>query len=226
MFNLKYNHSTVQSCNLSNKKGFTIIEIVVVFLLMLGVIFLAYPKSVNSTRQAKLISKWSEKVSELDYMFSVIKAQKNGDIDEQFSKTQSEDERKKILLDTIKPYLRITSENNAPYEPVFMDKAPVTYGSKYYFDNFYLTSSDELVGLKFINSNCKAGEICFIMAFDVNGLTSPNTWGYDIYGINVFKDKIEPFGKDLNADVLKNNCSKLGNGVYCSYYYLMGGRFE
>jgi len=208
------------------KKGFTIIEIVVVFLLMLGVIFLAYPKSVNSTRQAKLISKWTEKFSELEYMFSVIKAQKDGDIEEKFLKTQNEDDRKKIMLDAIKPYLRITSEVNAVYEPLFMDKEVATPDSTYYFGNFYLTSSNELVGLKLINSSCKDNEVCFIMVFDINGLKAPNTWGCDIFGINVLKNKIEPLGKDVSPDVLKQNCSKYGSGVYCSYYYLIGGRFE
>lgn len=208
------------------KKGFTIIEIVVVFFLMLGVIFLAYPKSVSSTKQAKLISKWTEKVSELEYMFSVIKAQKNGDIEAQFHKNQDKDAKTKIMIDIIKPYLRITSEVKTAYVPVFMDKTVASIDSKYYFENFYSTSSGELVGLKFINSDCKENEVCFIMAFDVNGLDEPNTWGYDIYGINVFKDRIEPFGKDLSNDVLRQNCSRHGSGIYCSYYYLIGGRFD
>ncbi len=44
------------------------------------VLFLVYPKSVDSSRQAKLISKWSQKFSELEYMFSVYRAQKDGDL--------------------------------------------------------------------------------------------------------------------------------------------------
>jgi len=209
-----------------SKKGFTIIEIVVVFLLMLGVIFLVYPRSVDSTRQAKLISKWSEKVSELEYMFSVIKAQKDGEIEDQFHKTQSDDKKNKIMIDTIKPYLRITSELNTVYMPGFMDKTIIPSDSKYYFGHYYLTSSNEIVGLKFINSNCKDKDVCFIMSFDINGVKPPNVWGYDIFGIDVFKDKIEPFGKEINQDMLKQNCSRYGSGVYCSYYYLIGGRFE
>lgn len=210
------------------KKGFTIIEIVVVFFLMLGVIFLVYPKSVNSTRQARLISKWTEKFSELEYMFSVIKAQKNGDIQEQFNKMQNENSKEKIMLDMIKPYLRITSENksNPTYEPMFMDKTIPNTGSQYDFKNFYMTDSNELIALKFINSSCQKDEVCFIMSFDINGYNQPNIWGQDIFGINVFNNKIEPFGKGMNTDALKNNCSKRGTGIYCSYYYLIGGEFE
>lgn len=208
------------------KKGFTIIEIVVVFFLMLGVLFLVYPKSVDSTRQARLISKWSQKVSELDYMFSVYRAQKDGDFSAKFSKARSEDAKNKVLVDIIRPYLRVVSELKTVYLPMFMDKSVIPADSKYYFKNYYLTSTNEIVGLKFINPNCSAKDVCFIMSFDINGSAPPNLWGYDIYGIDVYNDKIEPFGKEINQQILKQNCSRFGSGVYCSYYYLIGGKFE
>lgn len=208
------------------KNGFTIIEIVVVFFLMLGVLFLVYPKSVDSSRQAKLISKWSQKISELDYMFSVFKAQKDGKIDGRFSQSQSEDEINKEMIEVIRPYLRIVSEFKTTYLPMFMDKSVIPADSKYYFKHYYLTSTNEIVGLKFINPNCKEKDVCFIMSFDINGANPPNVWGYDIYGIDVYGDKIAPFGKEINPQMLKQNCSRLGSGVYCSYYYLIGGKFE
>lgn len=208
------------------KKAFTIIEIVVVFFLMLGVIFLVYPKSVDSTRQAKLISKWSQKVTELDYMFSVFKAQKDGSIDGKCSKSKNEDEINKEMVDIIKPYLRIVSELKTVYLPVFMNKSVIPPDSKYYFKNYYLTSTNEIVGLKVVNPNCKDKDVCFIMSFDINGADLPNVWGYDIYGIDVYSDKIAPFGKENNQEMLKQNCSRDGFGTDCSYYYLIGGKFE
>lgn len=209
-----------------HKKGFTIIEIVVVFFLMLGVLFLVYPKSVDSSRQAKLISKWSQKVSELDYMFSVYRAQKDGDFDVKLSQAQNDDARNKVLEDIIRPYLRITSELQTVYLPMFMDKSVISTDSKYYFKHYYLTSTNEIVGLKVINPNCNEKDACFIMSFDINGTNPPNLWGYDIYGIDVYSDKIAPFGKEINREMLKQNCSRAGSGVYCSYYYLIGGKFE
>lgn len=208
------------------KKGFTIIEIVVVFFLMLGVVFLVYPRSIDSSRQAKLISKWSEKVNELEYMFSVYRAQKDGDFNVKFSQSQSEDGKNKILVDIIRPYLRVTSELKTVYLPMFMDKSIVPQDSKYYFKHYYLTASNEIIGLKFINPNCSEKDVCFIMSFDINGSKPPNVWGYDIFGIDVYKNKIEPFGKKENQELLKQNCSRMGNGAYCSYYYLIGGKFE
>ena len=192
------------------KNGFTIIEVVVVFLLILAVTFFVFPKSLDNTRQAKLISKWTQKYSELQYMFSVINAQQDGEIQEK----------------TIKSYLRITSKVPSNYKQYYMNKQVVPSNSEYYFNEFYLTGSGEIVGLKLINEKCKTNVVCAIITFDVNGLNPPNTWGYDVFGINVFKEKIEPLGKDINSDFLKLDCSKKGSGVYCSYYYLIGGRFD
>ena len=65
------------------------------------------------------------------------------------------------------------------------------------------------------------------MMFDINGTMLPNRWGNDIFGINIYDGgKIEPFGFDKNMDELKYDCSKLGTGLTCSYYYKIGGDFD
>ena len=200
----------------SPKSGFTIIEVSVVFLLILGVTFWVVPKTLNSTKQAKLISKWSQTYSEIEYTFSAIKAQLNGSI---FSP-------KNDLLTVIKPYLRITTKLDTPYQQYYMNKKEVKSTSIDHFDSFYLTSSNEIIGLKLINQKCDKEQICASVSYDVNGILLPNTWGYDVFGINVYKDKIEPMGKNVEQDILKYDCSKIGSGVDCSYYYLIGGRFD
>lgn len=207
------------------KNGFTIIEVTVVFLLILGVTFLVLPKSLDNTRQAKLISKWTQTYSEIEYMFSAIKAQQDGTIIQKGSGLKKESE-KSVLLDIIKPYLRITSKVDSNYKPHSMDKKEITPKSMYYFDTFYQTSLNEILGLKWIDRECGTNKICAIMSFDINGSTPPNTWGYDIFGINIFENKIEPIGREMLPDVLKFDCSKRGSGVSCSYYYLIGGRFD
>lgn len=209
------------------RNGFTIIEVVIVFLLILGVTFFILPRSLDNTRQAKFISEWTEKYSELDYTFSVIRAQKDGDIREEFTKAQNNEDRKRIVLEVIKPYLRITSEvKSSKYRPRYMNRHFVGSGDKYYFNDFYHASGNEIVGLKWLRDDCRAGEVCAIMSFDVNGEKPPNAWGYDIFGINVFKDKIEPIGKNIDSNILKKDCSRHGYGTYCSNYYLIGGEFD
>jgi len=209
------------------KNGFTIIEVVVVFLLILGVTFLILPKSLDSTRQARFISKWTEKYSELEYMFSVIKAQKDSEIKEKLRDAKNNEDRNKAIIETIKPYLRIVSEvKSTDYKQYYMDKSLVKSPDKYYFGNFYKTADNDIVGLKWLKENCIDHDACAIMFFDLNGTAPPNTWGYDIFGIDFLNDKIQPFGKGIDSDTLKKNCSKYGYGIYCSYYYLMGGKFD
>ena len=209
------------------RKGFTIIEVVAVFLLILGVTFLILPKSLETTKQAKFISQWTEKYSELEYMFSVIKAQKDSEIKQKLSDAQDNEDRSQIVLNAIEPYLRVTTEiNNSDYKQFYMDRTPVSKTDKYYFPKFFNSSSGEVIGVKWLREDCKASEVCAIMSFDVNGEDKPNTWGYDVFGVNVLESSIEPIGKGVDIDTLKNDCSRRGYGVYCSNFYLIGGRFD
>lgn len=211
---------------MNNKKAFTIIEVVIVFLLMLGITFFLLPRNLESTKQAKLVAKWSEKFNELEYMFSVIRAQKDSEIKEQFNNIKNKDGQEKVLLAAIKPYLRISSEVKEPYKQFYMNQMEVPPMGRYYFEKFYYTNQSEIISLKLINPECVNDQLCAVMAFDENGIKPPNTWGYDIFGISVLRNGIEPFGKNMDTEVLRNNCSKYGSGVYCSYYYLMGGHFD
>lgn len=210
---------------LTKKNGFTIIEVSVVFLLILGVTFMVIPRTLNNTRQAKSISKWAQTYSEIEYMFSAIKAQQDGEVVQKNDGLKKGSE-KKILLDIVKPYLRVTSKVKSKYKPRYMNKKEITKDSPHYFDTFYNTSLKEILGIKWVNNHCEMNQLCAIMSLDVNGIAPPNMWGYDIYGVNIYKERIEPIGRDLLPEVSKFDCSKHGSGVSCSYYYLIGGRFD
>lgn len=209
-----------------HKNGFTITEVIIVFLLILGMMFFILPMNIQNTRQAKLISRWSDKYNELEYMFSVMMAQKTPDATGLFSSIKNDGNEAQSVLNSIKSYMRVTSEVKEPYVQHYMDKKPSDTVNTYHFDKFYFTSGNEIVGLKLINPHCKENDICAVISLDINGTKSPNTWGYDIFGINLLDNKIEPLGKGIESDVLRDNCSKHGSGIYCSYYYLIGGRFD
>lgn len=208
------------------KKAFTIIEVVVVFLLVLGVTFFILPKSLDSTKQARLISKWTTTYSDLEYMFSVIKAQKDSEIKEKIKDAANDNDRSEVLLDAIKPYLRITSKVEPNYKQYYMNGVEAYSNGRYHFKDFYYAGPDEIIGLKWVNADCKDDQICAVMSFDINGTAKPNTWGFDVFGINVLKSGIEPIGKNTDPEILKEDCSRFGLGTSCSYYYLIGGRFE
>lgn len=223
-----HNKMFVNKKSYSPKSGFTIIEVVVVFLLILGVTFLILPKSLNNTKQARFISKWSTKYSELEYMYTVIKAQQDGEYLKEFTKPKKGIPNNCVIPDLFKPYLRIISEvQPCEYQQYYMNHKLVQVNDKYYFNKYYLTGDDEILSLKWLKESCTDNtSVCAIMAFDMNGKEPPNTWGYDIFGINLYKNNLDATGKGISPDILRNDCSKEGYGIYCSYYYLMGGRFD
>lgn len=209
------------------RTGFTIIEVIAVFLLILGVTFFVLPMTLDDTIQANFISKWKEVYNDTDYMFTVIKAQEGDELHAKLAKAPNNLVRTQIVIKTIKPYLRITTNvKDMNYKQYYMNKSPVNEADRYYVDNFYYTDSGKIVGVKWLTDNCDEETICGIVTFDINGTKAPNTWGKDIYGIDILKDKIEPIGKNTASVLLKNDCSEYGHGIYCSYYYLIGGQFD
>lgn len=209
------------------KKGFTIIEVIAVFLLMLGVTFLILPVVLDNTKQARFISEWTETYSEMEYIASVIKAQDDVQLKKKFEKAKNNLVIGELVLNTLKPYLRIkTGVALSDYHQRYMNKEKVEEGTKYYFDSFYFTEEKQIVGLKWLNKNCKKEIVCGMLTFDINGITPPNTWGKDIFGVNILEKGIEPIGKNVDSEILKKDCSRNGSGAYCSYFYLIGGDFD
>jgi hypothetical protein len=193
----------------------------------IGLLLALAPVSFVNTRQANFISKWNEMYNKTDYMFQVINAQITDDVLQSFKKAPSA-QREQMLIEIIKPYLRLNTERNVPrqYKPRYMNKAKVYKGQQYYFPDMFFTDSNTIVGIKDLPHYDKNAPN-FIMMFDINGLIPPNRWGKDIFGINVYEHtRIEPFGQGLEMQKLKSDCSENGTGINCSYYYKIGGGFE
>ena len=95
----------------------------------------------------------------------------------------------------------------------------------YYITNLHKTNSGKIVGLKWQNTPVRYSDKfpVAIMSVDLNGMKKPNKWGYDIFGINIYTDRIEPLGKTYDDYLLKSDCSKKGKGISCSYYYYIYG---
>lgn len=209
------------------KKAFTIIEVIAVFLLILGTTFLILPKILDNTRQAKFISKWTQAYSEMEYIASVIKAQNDPVLKKRMEKANDNFVMGELALETLKPYLRIKmGVAQSQYKPIYMNKEKMNNWDRYYFDSFFLTEENKIVALKWLNKDCREKTTCGILFFDINGTEQPNTWGRDVFGLNILKNGIEPIGKNVDPVLLKTDCSKLGTGVYCSYFYLIGGDFD
>ncbi len=210
------------------KKAFTIVEIAIVFVLLLLTAYLVIPSLLDDTKQAESVSQWKYAYHNLEYMFSAVSAQLNKSDIEAFVKAEDNKQREMLLFEYLKPFMRTkTAVGNEEYKTYFMNSSPVKPDDYYYFTNLHITNSDNIIGLKWMTSpeNIRPNLPIALLLFDINGLKKPNKWGEDIFGINIFADRIEPFGKHLDDDVLKRDCSKKGTGIYCSYYYYTYGSY-
>ena len=208
------------------RKNFLKLEYTVTIIIIAAIIILIFPFDFSSNAQANFISRWCDKYLRLEYMFSVINAHESEEILKSLKNAPDAQIREQILIRVIQPYFRIHKEKLPKrYVAKFMNNTKVPNSSRYYFDDTYLSENGMIVGIKDLkNTNSK--EPMFTMMFDINGILPPNTWGRDIYGVNIYEGKIEPFGAELPMEDLKTDCSAFGTGVSCSYYYKIGGGFN
>lgn len=210
---------------MAKKRHYLKLEYSIVLFVILGLLLLVMPFSVENTRQAGFISKWNEKYNRVEYMFSVIKAHITDDMLKSMNKAETPQERESILLMLVKPYLRINTEARPRhYKPRYINGSKVYKGQTYYFDDFYFAENKTIVGIKDIKTETQ-DDAMFLMLFDINGILPPNRWGKDIYGVSIFDEgRIEPFGFNMDMKELKKDCFE--TGISCSYYYKIGGGFE
>ena len=206
------------------KKHFWKLEYSITVFILLGIFMFFVPIKFENYFQARMITRWNDRFDKVSYMFSVIKAQTTDEILKSFKIAKTPQDREKLLLQLIKPYLRLTQIEKKPrkYKPKFLNGKRVSKKDFYYFNDLYF-SGRQIVGVKDIAGN-DDNYAWFMLMFDINGILPPNTWGKDIYGIYIYDEgKVVPFGYDKDMDELKIDCSEEGTGMSCSYYYRIGG---
>ena len=121
------------------KKHFWKIEYSIIILCTLGLIMLLIPVHIENYIQAGIIKSWKEKYKKTNYIFKVINTQINEEREDDI-KTYSNEERKIILLNLIKPYMRLKSQDRIPwrYRPKYMNGTRVSKKDSLYFNNLYI----------------------------------------------------------------------------------------
>lgn len=189
------------------KRAFTIVEISILAVILLIVGCLVVPFSLDDTRQASYVLEWRALQDRITMAFTAAKI--HGDtshqnIEEFILKSISDSEYKKI----------------SPYKIKYMNGHAATGIGN--FQNVYEVGDGNTIGFRWNDSE---SENIGIMFYDINGKSSPNRWGKDVFGININSQKIEPLCKDKDHKEIVQDCSKNGTGCCCSYYYLVGGNF-
>ena len=208
-------------------KHFWKLEYSITLFVVLGLLMLFMPLRFENYIQLGMINTWNDKYEKVSYVFSVISAQKDSAVLKSYASAETPEQREKLLFQLVKPYLRLTPVEKYPwrYKPRYLDGKRVPKNDMYFFNELYY-SGRQIVGIKDIKRNTE-NDAWFMMMFDINGILPPNTWGRDIFGIYIYNEgKVVPFGYSDSMDVLKDDCSKAGTGLDCSYYYTIGGVFD
>lgn len=191
------------------KKGFTIVEVSILFVIFLIVAFLVAPLSIDDTMQAKNTSLWRNVQTDFANIFYTINTQKD----------KKDFDFANALNSALSGELKT---NIKPYKITFLNGTFPS--STYRFSDYYSTNSNAVLSYKLFDK--PQGDLRGVLLYDVNGKSRPNVWGRDVFGFNIYSDRFEPFCKNESINSQKQECSKDGTGLCCSNYYLIGGSFN
>lgn len=207
--------------------SFSFYNIVSIFSIILLIVLLVLPFNLINLEQAERIAKWKTDYENLNYCFSLVNLHEGNIIPqaEEIGKIITDE----YILDRISPYLNLNGNTlvklkNYKYKTI--NGKNISKNNQFYFNKFISMKNGLLLSLKQnTNSTKNRNEPLYYLFVDINGIEKPNRIGQDIFFINIYKEHINALGYGEEYIKLKLNCSPISNGLYCSEYYLLGGRF-
>ena len=193
------------------KDGFTLVEVVILFVIFLTVAVLVVPLSIDDAITTKNNAKWQHVQSSF------------ASIPIDMMNTKSYKDNGVVSLEHfISALIKVMPLRNVvSYKIKYMNGDNPE--EKYTFKEIYNTNNGATVAFNWFNdSQNKNGEdkIEGVLMYDVNGKRGPNVWGKDVFGMDIYANKIEPFGKNVDPLTLESDCSRQGRGLYCSFFVL------
>lgn len=210
------------------RKAFNMVEIMIVVCLLLTTVVLCIPTIFNNSKQARIISGWKRLYGEMQSNFEVFNV---GDANTVDKICASNVEAKDVeIFKVISPYMNVDlSKNTADlksYNYKFKNGAQIPMQSMFFTRFFSYQENGNIVGFKWMTCHCTKERPCATVLFDMNGVEKPNRMGQDIFGVFIYKDRLEAFGAEIkDNDELERDCAGHTNGTSCSEYYLRGGKF-
>lgn len=207
-----------------NKHFWKIEYSLTIFAIFAGILFMI-PTSFSS-KTAVYISTWNSEYNKIQYMFSAMSAQAKSDTVNNLKNANSDLLRERYMIQLVKPYLRLSDRlKKKKYVQHFMNGKVVGKKDFYYFDLLYNNQDGLIIGVKDIVDKAPEKPV-FLMMIDTNGYKKPNTWGFDIFGLNIYKDgNVTPIGYGWDIEQMRKDCSQKGTGLSCSQFYRIGGEF-
>ena len=207
--------------------SFSLFNIVSVILILVIIILIVLPFNLLNMEQAQRIAKWKSEYEQLNYCFSLVNLHEGSIIptEEEVGKIITEED----ILERFKPYFNLADidlKKLKKYRYRKMNGSPIQKDSQFYFDKFIIDKDGTILSVR-KNEHEIISEVqpLFFMFVDINGIEKPNRIGQDIFFLNIYKNNISALGNGRERAKLKANCSPIGTGLYCSEYYLLGGKF-
>ena len=132
------------------RKRFWKIEYSITIFVIFAIVLLLIPSKFMASKEATYISQWNETFTKMDYIFTAMNAQADADIIKSFKHAKSNEEREQLMMNLVKPYLRISEQDELTkkYNQYYLNGSKVKASDEFYFDNLYLTSKNKIVGIK------------------------------------------------------------------------------
>ncbi len=207
--------------------SFSLFNIVSVILILVIIILIVLPFNLLNMEQAQRIAKWKSEYEQLNYCFSLVNLHEGSIIptEEEVGKIITEED----ILERFKPYFNLADidlKKLKKYRYRKMNGSPIQKDSQFYFDKFIIDKDGTILSVR-KNEHEIISEVqpLFFMFVDINGIEKPNRIGRDIFFLNIYRNNISALGNGRAQSKLKSNCSPIGTGLYCSEYYLLGGKF-
>ena len=191
--------------------GFTLTEVIILFVIFMTVAILIIPLSVEDAVTTKNKARWQHVQSGFASipisMMSMPEYKTKGSVS---------------LEDFITALIKVHPlQNVVSYKIKYMNgDVP---DEKYVFPEIYNTNGGAAIAFKWFDnpSNVQGEDKLYgILMYDVNGKRGPNVWGKDVFGMNIYTNKIEPFGKNEDPITVESDCARDGTGLYCSFAFL------
>ena len=208
------------------KNSFSILNIIALFSIFMFALYAICPFNLIDMEQAARIAKWKSEFEKFKYCFSILDMHE-GDMAQgsELEPAIADD----YMVEKIFDYFDFSGKKltNIPnYKYKRKNGRIIAPNHPLYFDRFIKCKNGTLVSFKkIINEENSGVNPLFHMFIDINGEEKPNRIGLDIFFIDIFHHNIQAHGYDKDYLKLKQNCSPIGSGFYCSEFYLLGGHF-
>lgn len=214
---------------MQKKYAFSLTEVLMVIFAIAVIAYVILPMKIIDIHQAERIASWKSCYKELVYYYNFMKVHDNKLLDSFKNKNSSffvisffNSYIKNCNLDTKKSQ----NTNFSRYKLYYRNGKKVKHNTLYEpKQSVYLKNGVILTFVPFDNINNDGNSPVGILFVDINGNNLKNYIGRDVFLLEVYPDRLEPYGQKSSLQEMKEDCSPVGTGLKCSAYFLLGGSF-